>query len=221
MGTVGGWSLYRSAMEMMLSGETHSFQLPQEAGYHVAAPNLSLSHTHTHTPPPPLCSLQDVLQNTVGGGKPKMKWHFGNNGWPASKAGPPPQDSAARDKLVDDLQVWPWIWAPGGRGHKCRGSRAHAILLVCVPLNVGSFSWRAAFAECASTTCASSSPVLRRRLRPHTRNSAKLTAHELTAQELTAHELTAQELTAQELRLPPRMRPLAAFTRGAPRGAQL
>lgn len=46
----------------------------------------------------------DILQNTVGGGKPKMKWHFGNNGWPASKAGPAPADEATQNKLVDDLQ---------------------------------------------------------------------------------------------------------------------
>lgn len=48
----------------------------------------------------------DILQNTVGGGKPKMKWHFKNNGWPTSKYGPPPTEAeeAARDKLIDDLQ---------------------------------------------------------------------------------------------------------------------
>ncbi|PNW73203.1 hypothetical protein CHLRE_14g623000v5 [Chlamydomonas reinhardtii] len=46
----------------------------------------------------------DVLQNTVGGGKPKMKWHFNRNGWPASKAGPPPATEEAKNKLVDDLQ---------------------------------------------------------------------------------------------------------------------
>ncbi|KAG1670118.1 hypothetical protein FOA52_013694 [Chlamydomonas sp. UWO 241] len=46
----------------------------------------------------------DILQNTVGGGKPKMKYHFANNGWPASKVGVAPSDVAAQDKLVDDLQ---------------------------------------------------------------------------------------------------------------------
>ena len=48
----------------------------------------------------------DVLQNTVGGGKPKMRWHFKENGWPESKYGPAPpeSDEAARSKLVDDLQ---------------------------------------------------------------------------------------------------------------------
>ena len=34
-----------------------------------------------------------------------MKYHFNNNGWPASKYGPPPTSEAAKDKLVDDLQV--------------------------------------------------------------------------------------------------------------------
>ena len=51
------------------------------------------------------CSFQDVLQNTVGGGKPKMKYHFNNNGWPASIHGPAPETDEARNKLVDDLQV--------------------------------------------------------------------------------------------------------------------
>ena len=32
----------------------------------------------------------DVLQNTVGGGKPKMKWSFGNEGWPDSTLGRAP-----------------------------------------------------------------------------------------------------------------------------------
>jgi len=26
----------------------------------------------------------DMLSNTVGGGKPKMRWHFGKTGWPSS-----------------------------------------------------------------------------------------------------------------------------------------
>lgn len=58
----------------------------------------------------------DVLQNTVGGGKPKMKWHFTETmggKWPVcTKAvegggevgGAPPSDEAARSALVDALQ---------------------------------------------------------------------------------------------------------------------
>ena len=48
----------------------------------------------------------DVLQNTVGGGKPKMKWHFKENGWPSSKTtgGVVPASDADRDALVDALQ---------------------------------------------------------------------------------------------------------------------
>ncbi|KAG2487829.1 hypothetical protein HYH03_013546 [Edaphochlamys debaryana] len=46
----------------------------------------------------------DVLQNTVGGGKPKMKYHFKNNGWPSTKFGPAPTSEEACNKLVDDLQ---------------------------------------------------------------------------------------------------------------------
>ncbi|KAI8466363.1 MAG: HAD-like domain-containing protein [Monoraphidium minutum] len=45
----------------------------------------------------------DMLQNTVAGGKGKMKYHFDANGWAvASKEGPVAE--AARGKLVDDLQ---------------------------------------------------------------------------------------------------------------------
>jgi len=47
----------------------------------------------------------DVLQNTVGGGKPKMKWHFNNkSGWPASKLGAVPTTDEDKDALVDALQ---------------------------------------------------------------------------------------------------------------------
>lgn len=46
----------------------------------------------------------DVLQNKVGGGKPKMRFYFGENGWPASKLGPPPTSDAEKDDLVDALQ---------------------------------------------------------------------------------------------------------------------
>ena len=46
----------------------------------------------------------DVLQNTVGGGKPKMKWHFKENGWPNTPNAPAPESYADRDALVDVLQ---------------------------------------------------------------------------------------------------------------------
>jgi len=50
----------------------------------------------------------DKLQNTVGGGKPKMKYYFTNDagGWPAAtKAGRPvPATEDERAALVDDLQ---------------------------------------------------------------------------------------------------------------------
>eukprot|EP00802_Teleaulax_amphioxeia_P015185 Tamp_15271.p1 GENE.Tamp_15271~~Tamp_15271.p1 ORF type:complete len:384 (-),score=82.11 Tamp_15271:402-1427(-) len=48
----------------------------------------------------------DILQNTVGGGKPKMKWHFTNTAkaWPTSTLGAAPGDEDAQNKLVDALQ---------------------------------------------------------------------------------------------------------------------
>lgn len=55
----------------------------------------------------------DLLQNTVAGGKGKMKYHFGNNGWDvATREGPVAE--AGRDALVDALQV---AGLCGGRGH--------------------------------------------------------------------------------------------------------
>ncbi|CAK8988517.1 unnamed protein product [Durusdinium trenchii] len=46
----------------------------------------------------------DELQNKIGGGKPKMRYHFGIQGWPASKLGPAPEDEAAQTHLIDALQ---------------------------------------------------------------------------------------------------------------------
>ena len=78
------------------------------------APIPTPIHVANHIPIPYTmphpCHTQDVLQNTVGGGKPKMKWHFNRNGWPASKAGPPPATEEAKNKLVDDLQVCVCVW---------------------------------------------------------------------------------------------------------------
>ncbi|CAK9320579.1 unnamed protein product [Citrullus colocynthis] len=49
----------------------------------------------------------DELQNRIGGGKPKMRWYFRENGWPSStifeKA---PEDDEDRAKLIDILQDW-------------------------------------------------------------------------------------------------------------------
>lgn len=49
-------------------------------------------------------SYYDVLQNSVGGGKGKMRYHFGRSGWPASTMGPPPADELSQTALVDALQ---------------------------------------------------------------------------------------------------------------------
>ncbi|CAE7479860.1 unnamed protein product [Symbiodinium natans] len=46
----------------------------------------------------------DVLQNKIGGGKPKMRYHFGEVGWPTSVKGPPPEDEMSREALIDALQ---------------------------------------------------------------------------------------------------------------------
>eukprot|EP00873_Tetraselmis_striata_P045675 jgi/Tetstr1/465939/TSEL_010553.t1 len=49
----------------------------------------------------------DVLQNTVGGGKPKMRYHFNttcDGAWPTTKDGFAPATEEERTSLIDDLQ---------------------------------------------------------------------------------------------------------------------
>ena len=47
----------------------------------------------------------DVLANTVGGGKPKMRYHFDNNGWPAFFGGSQvPASEEQKSAMVDALQ---------------------------------------------------------------------------------------------------------------------
>ena len=47
----------------------------------------------------------DVLANTVGGGKPKMRYHFDNNGWPSFFGGSKvPTTDEEKTKMVDSLQ---------------------------------------------------------------------------------------------------------------------
>ncbi|CAM8990606.1 unnamed protein product [Rhodiola kirilowii] len=49
----------------------------------------------------------DVFQNTVGGGKPKMRWYFKEHGWPTSTVfQSPPEGDENREKLIDILQDW-------------------------------------------------------------------------------------------------------------------
>ncbi|KAH7520494.1 hypothetical protein FEM48_Zijuj08G0149800 [Ziziphus jujuba var. spinosa] len=49
----------------------------------------------------------DVLQNLVGGGKPKMRWYFKEHGWPSSTVfESPPENDEDRAKLIDILQDW-------------------------------------------------------------------------------------------------------------------
>eukprot|EP00435_Cladocopium_sp_Y103_P068802 s691_g32.t1 len=46
----------------------------------------------------------DELQNKIGGGKPKMRYHFGIHGWPTSSLGAAPKEEADQDKLINALQ---------------------------------------------------------------------------------------------------------------------
>ncbi|CAL8465903.1 g5439 [Coccomyxa elongata] len=49
----------------------------------------------------------DKLQNSIGGGKPKMRWYFGEYGWPTSTILPKvPETDEEKAKLIDTLQDW-------------------------------------------------------------------------------------------------------------------
>jgi hypothetical protein len=50
--------------------------------------------------------LDDGLQNSVGGGKPKMRYYFSGSGWPVRRRpyAPPPRTAAEQTALVDLLQ---------------------------------------------------------------------------------------------------------------------
>ncbi|KAK3123723.1 hypothetical protein QOZ80_8AG0635100 [Eleusine coracana subsp. coracana] len=52
-------------------------------------------------------AFYDELQNQIGGGKPKMRWYFGENGWPFSKIfETPPSSDSDKEKLIDIIQDW-------------------------------------------------------------------------------------------------------------------
>ncbi|KAG7619047.1 Haloacid dehalogenase-like hydrolase domain-containing protein [Arabidopsis thaliana] len=80
---------------------------------HRQAYNDAFSHFDVRCPPSSSASLDwslefyDKFQNLVGGGKPKMRWYFKENGWPTSTIfDSPPQNDDDRAKLIDTLQDW-------------------------------------------------------------------------------------------------------------------
>ncbi|KAL8229500.1 hypothetical protein R6Q57_014400 [Mikania cordata] len=79
---------------------------------HRQAYNLAFEHFNVRCPPfsEPLnwdTEFYDVLQNQVGGGKPKMRWYFKEFGWPSSTLFvTPPESDIDRAKLIDTLQDW-------------------------------------------------------------------------------------------------------------------
>ncbi|XP_012844916.1 PREDICTED: haloacid dehalogenase-like hydrolase domain-containing protein At4g39970 [Erythranthe guttata] len=69
--------------------------------FNVRCPSSSSSHPLNWTP-----EFYDVFQNLVGGGKPKMRWYFKENGWPTSTVFDySPETDEEREKLIDILQV--------------------------------------------------------------------------------------------------------------------
>uniref|UniRef100_A0A1J3DE99 Haloacid dehalogenase-like hydrolase domain-containing protein n=1 Tax=Noccaea caerulescens TaxID=107243 RepID=A0A1J3DE99_NOCCA len=80
---------------------------------HRQAYNDAFSHFNVRCPSSPSESLNwslefyDKFQNLVGGGKPKMRWYFRENGWPTSTIfDSPPENDDDRAKLIDTLQDW-------------------------------------------------------------------------------------------------------------------
>ncbi|XP_039053429.1 haloacid dehalogenase-like hydrolase domain-containing protein At4g39970 [Hibiscus syriacus] len=79
---------------------------------HRQAYNDAFAHFNVCCPPSsePLnwdIDFYDVLQNLIGGGKPKMRWYFKEHGWPSSTIfETPPESDEERAKLIDTLQDW-------------------------------------------------------------------------------------------------------------------
>ncbi|XP_024316586.1 haloacid dehalogenase-like hydrolase domain-containing protein At4g39970 isoform X2 [Brachypodium distachyon] len=83
---------------------------------HRQAYNDAFAHFGVRCPPAADAPLDwdeafyDDLQNRIGGGKPKMRWYFGENGWPSSKLfETPPSSDSDKEKLVDIIQVYLFI----------------------------------------------------------------------------------------------------------------
>ena len=66
------------------------------------SPPVPLSHTTQE--------FYDVFQNRVGGGKPKMRAYFSDNGWPTTTAHTDPTTVPStpeeRETIIDILQEW-------------------------------------------------------------------------------------------------------------------
>ncbi|KAL7143964.1 hypothetical protein ABFS83_08G226900 [Erythranthe nasuta] len=71
--------------------------------FNVRCPSSSSSSQPLNWTP----EFYDVFQNLVGGGKPKMRWYFKENGWPTSTVFDySPETDEEREKLIDILQDW-------------------------------------------------------------------------------------------------------------------
>ncbi|XP_068638012.1 haloacid dehalogenase-like hydrolase domain-containing protein At4g39970 [Aristolochia californica] len=78
---------------------------------HRTAYNDAFAHFNVRCSPSEVLNwgeeFYDVLQNQIGGGKPKMRWYFKEYGWPSSSIfETPPTNDSDRAKLIDTLQDW-------------------------------------------------------------------------------------------------------------------
>ena len=71
---------------------------------HTSAPTLTLTPAHPH---PHQRTHTRAHTPQVGGGKPKMRHYFNENGWPTSNlVGRVPESEEEKAQLIDALQDW-------------------------------------------------------------------------------------------------------------------
>ncbi|KAE8706961.1 Haloacid dehalogenase-like hydrolase domain-containing protein [Hibiscus syriacus] len=103
----------QKAIVTFLNEHHHKAKTTLESEHlHRQAYNDAFAHFNVRCPPSsqPLSwdiDFYDVLQNLIGGGKPKMRWYFKEHGWPSSTIFETPSESdEERAKLIDTLQDW-------------------------------------------------------------------------------------------------------------------
>ncbi|KAL1190349.1 Haloacid dehalogenase-like hydrolase domain-containing protein [Cardamine amara subsp. amara] len=116
-------SVYSKSRVLYVSASSRSLEalifdcdgvILESENLHRQAYNDAFSYFDVRCPPSSSESLNwslefyDKFQNLVGGGKPKMRWYFKENGWPTSTifGDRAPENDDDRVKLIDTLQDW-------------------------------------------------------------------------------------------------------------------
>ncbi|XP_024316593.1 haloacid dehalogenase-like hydrolase domain-containing protein At4g39970 isoform X2 [Brachypodium distachyon] len=81
--------------------------------FHMQAYNDAFAHFGVRCPPDAAAPLHwdedfnNDLQSRITGGKPKMRWYFGEHGWPSSKIfETQPSSDSDKEQLIDIIQDW-------------------------------------------------------------------------------------------------------------------